>query len=393
MRIGIDATCWWNRRGFGRFTRQIITAILADSRGHEIYLFVDREPAPEMIRPDIHVVRVETSATVTSAAVAEGRRKLPDMLRLRQAVAAVPLDVIYFPAVYSWFPTSGSAPTVITFHDAIAEHYASLVFPDRIDRFFWNLKTWLARRTAAGFTTVSEAARDEIVRYLKIPRDRIEVVLEAASPAFARVSDPVVLSEMKSRLVLPPEDRLLVYVGGLAPHKNLPRLAQAFARAVANPGLDDLSLVFVGDPNGAGFHSNYQELKALIEGDARLRGRVHFTGFVSDADLVSLYSAAHVVAMPALSEGFGLPAAEAIACGTPVIATEGGAVAEVVGAAGAFFDPLDIDDMARVIVRTATDEVLMARLRDASLIRASQLSWPAAAEATLKVLERFGRPG
>lgn len=393
MRIGIDATCWWNRRGFGRFTRQIITAILADSRGHEIYLFVDREPAPEMIRPDVHVVQVETSATVTSAAVAEGRRKLPDMLRLRRAVATIPLDVIYFPAVYSWFPTSGSAPTVITFHDAIAEHYASLVFPDRIDRFFWNLKTWLARRTAAGFITVSEAARDEIVRYLKIPQDRIEVVLEAASPAFARVSDPVVLSEMKSRLELPPENRLLVYVGGLAPHKNLLRLAQAFATAVASPGLDDLSLVFVGDPNGAGFHSNYQELKALIDGDAHLKGRVHFTGFVSDEDLVSLYSAAHVVAMPALSEGFGLPAAEAIACGTPVIATAGGAVAEVVGEAGAFFDPLDIDDMAQVIVRTATDEALMARLRDASLIRASQLSWPAAAEATLKVLERFGRRG
>ncbi|MGH7021501.1 MAG: glycosyltransferase family 4 protein, partial [Brevundimonas sp.] len=334
MRIGIDATCWWNRRGFGRFTRQLITAILADSRGHEIHLFVDREPAPEMVRPGVHVVRVETSATVTSAAVAEGRRKLPDMLRLRRAVAATPLDVIYFPAVYSWFPTPARTPTIITFHDAIAEHYASLVFPDRLGRFFWNLKTWLARRTAAGFTTVSEAAREEIVRYLKIPRDRIEVVLEAADPIFARVSDAARLAEMRSRLALPSDHRLLLYVGGLAPHKNLLRLARAFAKAAADPVLDDLSLVFVGDPEGGGFHSNYQELKALVDGDGRLAGRVHFTGFVSDDDLVSLYSAAHVVAMPALSEGFGLPAAEAIACGTPVIATGGGAVAEVVGEAG-----------------------------------------------------------
>jgi glycosyltransferase involved in cell wall biosynthesis len=95
--------------------------------------------------------------------------------------------------------------------------------------------------------------------------------------------------------------------------------------------------------------------------------------------------------MPALSEGFGLPAAEAIACGTPVIATAGGAVAEVVGAAGVFFDPLDVDDMAQAIVRTATDAALMDQLRRASLIRAAQLSWPAAAAATLDVLERFGR--
>jgi glycosyltransferase involved in cell wall biosynthesis len=313
------------------------------------------------------------------------------MLRFHRAVAAQPLDVLYFPAVYSWFPSGGRAPTVITFHDAIAEHFTSLVFPDRVGRFFWNLKTWLARRTAAGFTTVSEAAREEIVRYLKISRDRIEVVLEAADPIFIPASDPARLSEMRSRLALPRGDRLLLYVGGLAPHKNLLRLAQAFAKAAADPRLNDLSLVFVGDPEGDGFHSNYEELKALIEGDARLTGRVHFTGFVSDEDLVSLYSAAHVVAMPALSEGFGLPAAEAIACGTPVIATAGGAVAEVVGEAGVFFDPLDVDDMARVIVRTATDDAMMEQLRAASLIRASQLSWPAAAEATLKVLERFGR--
>lgn len=391
MRIGIDATCWWNRRGFGRFTRQLITAILADSRGHEIHLFIDREPAPEMIRSGVHVVRVETSATVTSAATAESRRKLLDMFRFRRAVATQPLDVLYFPAVYSWFPTGGRAPTVITFHDAIAEHYAGLVFPDRAGRFFWNLKTWLARRTAAGFTTVSEAAREEIVRYLKIPRGRIEVVLEAADPIFIHAPDPTRLTEMRARLALPANDRLLVYVGGLAPHKNLLRLARAFARAAAAPGLSDLSLIFVGDPNGDGFHSNYQELKALIDGDSRLKDRVHFTGFVSDHDLVSLYNAAHVVAMPALSEGFGLPAAEAIACGTPVIATAGGAVAEVVGDAGIFFDPLDIDDMARVIVQTATDKALMDRLRCASLIRASQLSWPAAAAATLDVLERFGR--
>ena len=83
-----------------------------------------------------------------------------------------------------------------------------------------------------------------------------------------------------------------------------------------------------------------EELHASVK--ARGFGdRVHFPGFVPDAVLPALYSDALVVAMPAFSEGFGLPAAEAIACGTPVIATKGGAVAEVVGPAGLFFDPHD----------------------------------------------------
>jgi glycosyltransferase involved in cell wall biosynthesis len=390
MRIGVDATCWWNRRGFGRFTRLLLAAMLDAPRDHRFHLFVDREPAPEMLRPHVEIVRVETGRTVTEAAVADGRRRAVDLLAFRRAALSRPLDVIYFPAVYSWFPTGGRAPTVITFHDAIAEHHPELVFPNPMGRALWTAKSWLARRTAAGFTTVSNAARQEIADYLHIPPERVHVVLEAADPVFAPVADPARRAAVRARYGLAPEGRLLVYVGGLAPHKNLLRLVEAFAEAVGDPALADLQLVFVGDPHGDGFHSNHEAIQARAATEPNLSGRVVFTGFVPDEDLVALYSDAWMVAMPALSEGFGLPAAEAIACGTPVVATAGGAVAEVVGEAGLFFDPLDVADMAAAIGRAATDAALYGRLRAACAPRAAELSWSAAASATLDVLEGYG---
>src|SRR4051812_38264978 len=179
MNIGIDATCWWNTRGFGRYTRQLLTAMFEEARGHEFHLFIDREPEQAMLRPGVTIVRAETRSTVTASAVAAGRRSLRDVLALRRSVGRQPIDVMYFPAVYSYYPTGSGVPVVITFHDAIAERFPRLVFPDLRGRILWSLKVSLARRYAACITTVSYAAREEIARYLRVDRDRITVIHEA----------------------------------------------------------------------------------------------------------------------------------------------------------------------------------------------------------------------
>jgi len=364
--------------------------MFAADRGHDFVLFVDREPEPEMLRPRVRIVRAPTRRSVTESAVAEGARSLGDLLASRRCVAGEPLDVMYFPAVYSWYPTGGQAPVVITFHDAIAEHFPALVFPKLQHRALWNAKIWLAKRSAACITTVSHAARDELARYLRIPRDCIHVILEAADPRFRPIADAHVRAAMRGRLGLDSAARLLVYVGGMAPHKNLLRLVEAFRQAISHEGARDLELVFVGDPLGDGFHSNYDEIRKRVEDDSLLRRKVRFVGFVSDADLIALYSDALAVAMPSLSEGFGLPAAEAIACGTPVIASRGGAVEEVVGVAGAFFNPLDVAEIAAAIAAVASDPERMRALREACGPRAAELSWDKTAAAMLDVLETCG---
>jgi glycosyltransferase involved in cell wall biosynthesis len=278
----------------------------------------------------------------------------------------------------------------VTFHDAIAEHFTKLVLPSLRGRLFWNLKIWLAKRSARHISTVSEAAREEIVRYLHIPPQKISVILEAADERFKPVSSEKELREARESLGLPLGRRLLLYVGGLAPHKNLTGLIEGFARAVGNGDLNDLDLVLAGDPKGDGFHSNVAELHALIAMRG-IKDRVHFPGFVPDPVLPALYSGALAVAMPAFSEGFGLPAAEAIACGRPVIATEGGAVAEVVGRAGLLFDPRDPHDIGNAISRIAGDPELLARLERQCAPRAGELSWRHSASAMLDLLEAHAR--
>jgi glycosyltransferase involved in cell wall biosynthesis len=190
---------------------------------------------------------------------------------------------------------------------------------------------------------------------------------------------------------LPLDKRLILYVGGLAPHKNLAGLIEGFAKAVTDERLNDVDLVLAGDPKGDGFHSNVEELHALLE-ERGLSGRVHFPGFVPDPILPALYSDALAVALPAFSEGFGLPAAEAIACGTPVIATKGGAVAEVVGSAGLFFDPHEPDDVARTIREVAGDTCVLERLKAECLPRSAELSWANSGARMLDLLETHARP-
>ena len=148
LMIGVDATTWWNQRGFGRFTRGQLGAMLEEQRDHRLVLFVDREPAEEMIRPKVEIVRVPTSARVTDSAVADGNRSIPDVLAFSRAASSRPLDIFWFPAVYSWFPMRRGIPSIVTFHDAIAEHFTDLVLPRLRGRLLWNLKVWLAKRSA-----------------------------------------------------------------------------------------------------------------------------------------------------------------------------------------------------------------------------------------------------
>lgn len=388
MRIGIDATCWWSRRGFGRFTRGLLMAMFEQPRGHRFCLFVDREPEPEMLHPHVDIVRVKPSRPVTEAAVASGSRSPADLWAFTRAASREPMDIMFYPAVYSWFPLRPGVPVVVTLHDAIAEHFPEMIFPGRKGRLLWNLKMRLARWQATRIMTVSQAAKREIVEHLGIPANRIDVVSEAAEPRFHFIAAAAARAAARRRAKLPAQGRYIIYVGGLAPHKNILGLVTGFAGALAKGGLDDLHLALVGDPKGDGFHSNYEQICAMTAADPLLRGRVHFTGYVSDDDLVALYSDALAATMPSFSEGFGLPAIEAMACGIPVLASQAASLPEVVGDAGLYFDPHRPEQIVQAIHRIATQAETLAALRHKARERVVQFTWAHAAELALTHLDR-----
>ena len=387
MNIGIDATCWQNQRGFGRFTRELLTALFAIDTKHRFYLFVDQAPDESMAWPHVDYIQVHPHRPLTQSAVARDSRRVRDMIQFYKAVAKCPLDLMFFPAVYSWFPVPIRLPTIVTLHDAIPEHFPKMVFPDWKSRLFWNIKVKLALWQSNRVLTVSQAAKKEITQYIGVNHSLIDVITEAPNPLFRKLGDPKLGQQFREQINIPLKVKLIVYVGGMAPHKNLHRFLDGFSLAQENLGLKDVHLLLVGDYAGAGFHSNYDSLQQRVDGDSNLNSRVYFSGFVTDEQLVVIYNDAMAATMPSLSEGFGLPAIEAMACGTPVLSSNCGSLPEVVGDAGLYFDPYDVGAISRAIIKLSCDEQLRQQLGEIAKTRAETFTWEKSAKLTLGFLE------
>lgn len=391
MNIGIDATCWQNQRGFGRFTRELLIALFTIEKSHRFYLFVDQKPDEALVWPHVEYVHVYPQRPLTESAVNKGSRKIRDMVQFYKAVSNSPIDMMFFPAVYSWFPIPLNLPSIVTLHDAIPEHFPKMVFPDWKSRLFWNIKVKLALWQSNRVLTVSQAAKREIAEYIGIDDSLIDVISEAPNPMFEIINESETRRCFREELKIPLNVKLIVYVGGMAPHKNLHRFLDAFAKAQEQEQevMDNVHLLLVGDYKGAGFHSNYDSLQQRVDKDTYLNSKVHFSGFVSDEQLVLIYNDAMTVTMPSLSEGFGLPAVEAMACGTPILSSNRGSLPEVIGDAGLYFDPYDTDAICCEIIKLSSDEMLRQELSLKAVAQAKTFSWERAAQLTMYYLESF----
>lgn len=237
--------------------------------------------------------------------------------------------------------------------------------------------------------TISDTAKAEIVEYLGVDPGLIDVGSAAPSGAFKPQSDAAKHESARHAAGLPQGEPFMVYVGGLAPHKNLDGLLDGFEKAVAADSVGAIHLAIVGDFAGAGFHSNYESLSQRVSRSESLSSRVHFTGYLSDEQLIALYSSCVAAVMPSFSEGYGLPAIEALACSAPLLCSNGGALPEVAGDAALYFDPFDADSIAQGIINIVNDPELRQSLRQNGLKRAGTYTWPKAAQQALAFMERL----
>ncbi|WP_435017623.1 glycosyltransferase family 4 protein [Tundrisphaera sp. TA3] len=384
MRIGIDGACLANRRGFGRFARQMVEALAASGSPHEFAVFVDR-PSFDSVRvpAGMEAVAVEVAEAPSRAASADGRRRVRDMLAMGRAVSRAGLDLIYFPATYSFFPVWNAGRVVVTMHDTLALAHPEWVFPGGKGRLAWRAKERAAALWADRIVTVSQAARRDLVAWFRLPEDRVRVVSEGPDAAFGPADEGPASDEVLRKYGIAPGSRYLLYVGGLSPHKNLARWIEAFARSAPA----DVRLILVGDFADV-FHTHVPALREAVERFA-LGDRVLFTGFVPDADLAHIYRRAYALSMPSLMEGFGLPPVEAMACGTPVLSSTAGSLPEVVGEAGVFFDPTDVAAMADAIRSLLDHPEERDRLARLALARSKQFTWTSAARSLLDCFEEL----
>jgi glycosyltransferase involved in cell wall biosynthesis len=386
MRIGVDATCWANQRGYGRFTRELVTAMVREAPGDEFVCFLDAR-AREVFAlhaPNVTPVVVRQRVSPTEAAGAGTSRSLFDMLRLTLAVHRARPDVFFSPSVYTYFPLPPGVAAVVTIHDAIAERFPSLTLPSRRARLFWNAKVALALRQARVILTVSEYAAREIAAVHKVDLARIRIAVEAPAAAYGPSETAAEVSDASRRAGVPPGSRWLIYVGGFNPHKQVELLIRAHA-AVAARTPEPPMLLLVGTLDGDVFHGAQAAIHDAIR-EADTAPLIRWTGFLPDEELRHLLSGAVALVLPSASEGFGLPAVEAAACGIPVIATTASPLPELLQGGGLFVRPGDVEALQASIIALLSDEPARQRMGATARRRAGELTWTTGARSALDAI-------
>jgi len=265
-------------------------------------------------------------------------------------------------------------PTVLTVHDLIYRLFPEYHKP--LNYWFLNRAMPLFVQRARAVIAVSQSTRRDLIRCYGVHPDKITVVYEAAAPHF-RPAPPEAVAAVRARYGLP-EDFILA-VGTIEPRKNLSRLLDAL-QLLQQKG-DDFRLVVVGG-KGWLYGGFFRHLEELQLGDVVL-----LPGYVPDADLPAVYSAAKVFVLPSLYEGFGLSVLEAMACGTAVVCSRASSLPEMGGDAARYFNPTDVEEMAEAIGAMWHDEALRAEMGRRGLAQAARFSWARAAEETMAVYQ------
>lgn len=363
MKIGIDARLLTdNKTGIGTYTNRLITELAAADKENQYVLYTDKEH--EFNMPDNFSIRL----------IPQRRRILWTNLYLPWYLSADNIDIFHSVANFE-VPIMARCKIVVTIHDLIPLLYPELV-PFRYRVLFRTLIKKAAERSKK-VLTVSHSSKKDIIELLGINSDRVVVIYEAGHTQSPSILDKTTPDQIRERFKLC--GRYILFVGVIEPKKNIPTLIKAFKLLKRNGGGGDIKLVIAG---GKGWF--YDQVFTCVE-ELGLKNEVIFTGFVSKEDLYQLYNGAELFVFPSLYEGFGLPPLEAMACGTPVVCSNTGSLPEVVGDAGIFVDPMDLNGWVEAMRGVLNNPSLQARMVEKGLERAKQFSWKKTAEETLKV--------
>ncbi|MBI1722740.1 MAG: glycosyltransferase family 4 protein [Gemmatimonadetes bacterium] len=387
MRIGVDACCWANGRGYGRFTRELLTAMVALAPDDEFVCFLDPVAAQrfDLVAPNVRPVRVAQSVAPTQAAAAEGSRSPIDMLRLTRAVWGERLDVFFSPSVYTFFPLPPGLRAVIAVHDAIAERFPELTLPSWRARLFWRAKVALALFQARLVLTVSDFAAKEIAEVLHVAPARLRIAVEAPSAVYRPSESAQAIGAAAAKLGLPAGARWFTYVGGFSPHKHVDTIVRAHAVVATELGATAPYLLLVGTLSGDVFHGDLPRIRRAIR-DSGTEALVKWTGFLPDEELRHVHSGALALLLPSACEGFGLPAVEAAACGAPVVATTASPLPQLLEGGGLFIPPGDEAALAAALRRLIADEPGRVAMGRRAREQAARLDWERSGRAALGAL-------
>ncbi len=366
MRIAIDARKLHDY-GIGTYVRNLVGQLGRLDNGRDTYVLICRKTDAEFVRS----LGPPFEAVVDRA----GNYSLLEQFSVPWSLRRAKVDLFHAPH-YVISPLT-ACPIVVTIHDCIHLRFPQYL-PNRRAYYYARVMMILAARRARRILTVSQASKDDILRYLDVPASKIEVIYNALDERLATPPDEEEVSRVRERFQL--RSPFILYTGNIKPHKNVDRLIEAFAILRRRRG-DDLKLLIIGEEI-----SRYPNLRRLVH-RFHLHQHVRFFGFVPEATLRVLYRLAAAFVFPSLYEGFGLPPLEAMASGTPVITSNVSSLPEVVGDAAILIDPMNPGAIADAMRRVLEDPALRADLIRRGCERVKAFSWARSVARTREVYQ------
>jgi glycosyltransferase involved in cell wall biosynthesis len=297
-----------------------------------------------------------------------------DQIQLKNAIKKNNIDVFFSP--YYKIPLFTKTKTILSIFDV------TYLLVEPYDTYFRSklyLKNFikLASKKAKKIITCSNYTKNDLLKILDLPKEKIEVAYLGVSSKFKIIHEKNKMELVKKKYGI--DNKYILYVGNLKPHKNVKRLIDAY-NLLPETIKREYNLVLAGEQS-----------KSLTKGNKQLGLRdlqfIIFVGHILDEDLPALYGSAELFVFPSLYEGFGLPPLEAMACGCPVVSSNTSSMPEVLGDATLFFNPCHVEEMSLAMRKMLEDENLRNKFRQKGLERAKLFTFEKTAKRILDVFE------
>jgi glycosyltransferase involved in cell wall biosynthesis len=381
MTIGIDIRVLMDAQysGVGEYTYNLVQAILAEDKVNDYVLFYNSAHdvsarLPKFDYPNVRLI----GKTIPNKLLNYGLFKIANQPKLDKWLG-VNLDVFLMPHLN--FIAWPNAKNILTVHDLSFLRYQEFF---SMRKNFWHraINSKKLIKDAGQIVAISESTKRDIMELAGVDEDKIKVIYSGVAPMFKLLTqNDSTLIQVKNKYQLP--DRFILSLGNIEPRKNLVGLIEGYNKLRQDYAeLSDVALVLAGG-DGWKVKGVYRAAKS-----SPYTKDIKFLNYIEAEEKPAIYSLAGVLAFPSFYEGFGFPPLEAMACGTPVVASFASSIPEVVGEAGILIDPYDTAQISEALAQVLLDKNLADRLSQAGLIRAKNFNWQTTAKQYLEIFNK-----
>ncbi len=379
MHIGINAQLLsfgqnYRNGGVSRYIRYLLTELAKQPGNHEYTVFVNGQGIVEQLdarHPQITYVTASWPEAKPAARVAWEQFSLPALIRQRH------IEVLHSPVnvLPAWLPQS--CATVVTLHDLAFLRFPAVL--TRAKRLYHRTFTIRSLRHATMLITVSDSTKQDVQELVGIPAENMRTVYPCINERFSNVLEEGQVTMFREQKGLP--EGYILYLGTLEPRKNIITLIDAYVQLRQNHKVSE-KLILAGG-KGWLYEAIFEKVR-----QSGMESEILFPGFVADSEQAYWYSAASAFVYPSLYEGFGVPVAEALACGSPVVTSNVSSLPEAGAGIAICVDPHDVQAISEAMYRAISDSTLRQQCRAMASSVAQRFSAPTMTAQTIAVYEQ-----